>query len=295
MKAVDLRMPSYGGQALIEGVLMRGRKALSAAFRNPKGKIEVYSENLEGIYKNKLFQVPFLRGLVILWDSLVLGMRYLTISANVQAQDEKEKIEGPAIYLTVLIAIISAVVLFFVLPVLISQIVSSFFPINATLNNFIEGIFRLIIMILYLWGISHMNEIRRVFAYHGAEHKTINAFEDHSELTVKSVMKYSIQHPRCGTSFLLTLIILSVLLFTFIGEMPLILKIISRIILVPFLAMVAYEVIRWFGNHQDNLLVKWLSKPNLALQNFTTLEPTPDMVEVAIQAFNSLLELENKS
>jgi uncharacterized protein YqhQ len=145
---------------------------------------------------------------------------------------------------------------------------------------------------LYLWLISNMTEIRKVFAYHGAEHKTINAYEDHAQLTVPSVMKYSVQHPRCGTSFLLTLILFSIIIFTLIGDLPFLVKIVSRIALIPILAMVSYELIRWLGNHQENRVVKWISKPNLALQNLTTREPTPEMVEVAIKAFNSLLEME---
>lgn len=295
MKLNESRMPSYGGQALIEGVLMRGKISVAAAFRNPEGKIEIRTENLQGIYKNKIFQMPFLRGLVILWDSLILGMKYLTLSANIQAKDEKEKLDGSALFLSVFIAIIFALVLFFVLPVVIMQIMNGFFHLGAPWNSLIEGILRLIIMVLYLWSISRMEEIRRVFAYHGAEHKTINAYEDHCDLDVKSVMKYPTQHPRCGTSFLLTLIILSVFVFIIIGELPFVYKILSRIILIPFLAMLSYEFIRWLGKHQDNRFVQLLAKPNLALQNLTTCEPTPAMVEVAIRAFNTMLTMENKS
>jgi len=293
MKSNELRMPSYGGQALIEGVLMRGKHALAAAFRKPDGKIEVHTEKLQGIYDQKIFQIPFLRGLVILWDSLVLGMKYLTLSANIQAESEQEKVEGASLYLAVIVAVLFAVILFFILPLLLSNLVNLIVPLNSLLSNLIEGILRLIIMIGYLSAISHMNEIGRVFAYHGAEHKTINAYEAKSDLNVSSVMSYSIQHPRCGTSFLLTLIIFSIIIFAFIGEIPFLLKILSRIILIPVLTMVSYEFIHWLGEHQGNALVKLISKPNLALQSFTTKEPSPDMIEVAIQAINSLIELEN--
>jgi uncharacterized protein YqhQ len=295
MKSNELRLPSYGGQALIEGVLMRGKYALAAAFRKPDGKIEIRSEKLAGIYHNQLFQVPFIRGLVILWDSLILGMRYLTLSANIQAGSEQEKIEGSSLYGAVIVSIFLAILLFFVSPLLLTSLINSFFPMNTTLYNFFEGLFRLIVMILYLSLISNIPEIKKVFGYHGAEHKTINAFEDHAHLNVSSVMKYSVQHPRCGTSFLLTLILFSIIIFTLIGDLTFLVKIVSRIALIPILAMVSYEFIRWLGNHQENRLVKWISKPNLALQNLTTREPTPEMVEVAIQAFNSLMELENHS
>lgn len=292
MKTEHLRMPAYGGQALIEGVLMRGKHALAAAFRKPDGKIEIHSEKLEGIYQNKYFQIPFIRGMVILWDSLVLGMKYLTISANIQAENEKEKVGGFGLYLAVIMALAFALVLFFISPLLISKLIGFFIPLNSIIGNLVEGVARLLIMIAYLMIISRMTEIRRVFAYHGAEHKTINAYEDRAAMNVNSVMKYSVQHPRCGTSFLLTLIILSIVIFTLLGDLPFGLKILSRIILIPVLAMFSYEIIRLMGNHQENPIVGVLSKPNLALQALTTREPTPEMVEVAIQAFNSLLEME---
>ena len=292
MKTEQLRMPAYGGQALIEGVLMRGKYALAAAFRKPDGKIEIHTEKLEGIYKNNFFKIPFLRGVVILWDSLVLGMKYLTISANIQAETEEEKVNGFGLYLAVITALAFALVLFFISPLLISKLIGFFIPLNIVMSNLLEGVARLFIMIAYLMVISRMTEIRRVFSYHGAEHKTINAYEDRAELSVKSVMKYSVQHPRCGTSFLLTLVILSILVFTLIGELTFGMKILSRIFLVPILAMVSYEIIRLMGNLQGNPLVGWLSKPNMALQGLTTREPTPEMVEVAITAFNSLLEME---
>jgi uncharacterized protein YqhQ len=295
MKSTEIRLPSYGGQALIEGVLMRGRHALAAAFRKPDGKIEVKSEKLSGIYKNNLFQIPFLRGLVILWDSLVMGMKYLTLSANVQAESEQEKIEGNGLYATVVISILLAVFMFFVIPLLLTNLINSFWQMNATIFNLVEGIFRLTIMVIYLWLISFMEEIKRVFAYHGAEHKTINAYEAHAKMNVASVMNYSVQHPRCGTSFLLTLIVLSILVFTLIGNMPFGIKIVSRIIFIPILAMISYEFIRFLGKYQDNSVVKFISKPNMALQKLTTREPSPEMVEVAISAFTSMLEMEGNS
>ena len=291
MSSKELRMPSYGGQALIEGVLMRGKNALSSAMRAPDGKIVIYSEKLQGPYKSKLFQIPFLRGLIILWDSLIVGMKYLTISANVQA-NEDEKIGGTSLYLAVLISITFAILIFFVLPVFITSLLANFIQLNTFTNNLLEGLIRLITIIIYLWLISFMPEINRVFAYHGAEHKTINAYEGHAELNVSSVMKFSVQHPRCGTSFLLTLVIFSIILFSFFGDIPFLIRLISRIVFVPILAMLAYEFIRWLGNHLENPIIRLVAMPNMALQNLTTREPSPEMVEVAIKAFTSLIEFE---
>ncbi len=293
MSSKELRMPSYGGQALIEGVLMRGKNALSSAMRNPDGKIVVYSEKLQGPYKNKLFQIPFLRGLLILWDSLFVGMKYLTISANVQS-NEDEKIGGSSLFLALLISISFAILIFFVLPVLITSPFSNFIKLNVLATNLLEGLIRLITMIIYLWLISFMPEIKRVFAYHGAEHKTINAYEGHADLNVSSVMKYSVQHPRCGTSFLLTLVVFSVIIFSFFGEIPFLIKLFSRIVFIPIIAMLAYEFIRWLGNHLENPIIRLIAIPNMALQNLTTREPSPEMVEVAIKAFTSMIEFEKK-
>jgi uncharacterized protein YqhQ len=292
MSSKKLRMPSYGGQALIEGVLMRGKNSLSAAMRAPDGKIIVHSEKLQGPYKNKLFQIPLLRGLLILWDSLVVGMKYLTISANVQTNQEDEKIGGSSLFIAVIISISFAILIFFVFPVFITNLFSNIINLNIFTINLFEGLIRLVMIIIYLWAISFMPEIKRVFAYHGAEHKTINAFEGKAKLNVVTVMNYSVQHPRCGTSFLLTLVVFSIILFSFFGEIPFFIKLISRIVFIPIIAMFAYEFIRWLGNHLDNPIIRLVSIPNMALQNLTTREPSPEMVEVAIKAFTSLIEFE---
>jgi uncharacterized protein YqhQ len=295
MSSKKLRMPSYGGQALIEGVLMRGKNSLSAAMRTPDGKITVHSEKLQGPYKNKLFQIPFLRGLLILWDSLVVGMKYLTISANVQTNQEDEKIGGSSLFIAVIMSISFAILIFFVFPVFIASLLSNIIKLNVFTNNLIEGLIRLLMIIIYLWLISFLPDIRRVFAYHGAEHKTINAYEGNAKLNVPSVMTFSVQHPRCGTSFLLTLVIFSVILFSFFGEIPFLIKLLSRIVFIPIIAMFAYEFIHWLGNHLDIPIIRVISFPNMALQNLTTREPSPDMVEVAIKAFTSMIEFEKEN
>lgn len=286
------KIPHYGGQALIEGVLMRGKSYVVAAMRKPDNTITLESEKLQGIYKSDLIKIPFLRGLAILWDSLYLGMKYITRSANLQAGDN-EKIEGPALFFTFLISIIFALGLFFILPTFMVELIIRFVTLKPFFANILEGLIRLAILILYVWGIGQTKDIARVFAYHGAEHKTINAYEQETEITPDKVKSYSLAHPRCGTSFLLTLVFLSILVFSLVGPLPLAIKIISRIALVPLIAMIAYEIIRWMSDHLDNPFVKILTRPNLLLQNLTTREPSDDMLAVAITSFNKLLELEN--
>lgn len=291
MSTEKLKMPSYGGQALIEGVLMRGAKNVAAAFRMPDGTVQVQSETLTGIYTSKIAKIPFLRALVILWDSLGLGMRYLTISANMQAK-EGEKLESGDIGGAVVVSIAIAVGLFFLLPAGIGRLIGGWLDSSPLIINLFEGLVRLILVIGYIWAIGFMPDIKRVFAYHGAEHKTINAFESGATLNPETVASYSLQHPRCGTSFVLTMVIFSVIIFALLGDPGWIWLVISRIVLLPVIAMLAYEYIRWVSNHLDNPIVRFLAKPNLALQYLTTREPSLDMLEVAILSFNTMFEKE---
>ncbi len=285
------KIPSYGGQALIEGVVMRGSNAVAAAMRAPDGHIEIVQEDLTGIYKSSIRKIPFLRGLVVLWDAMGLGIRFLTLSANVQT-GEDEKLEGTQLFLTLLTSFSIAIGVFFLLPALAGQGLERWLGITAWWSNLIEGFTRLIFMILYVWGIGQMEDIKRVFAYHGAEHKTINAYEGGVELTPEKVSACSLQHPRCGTSFLLTVVVFSIILFAAIGPLSLFWRLVSRVVLIPVLAGLAYEYIRWTANHLDSPVVKILIKPNLALQNLTTREPDLKMLEVAITAFKTMLAKE---
>lgn len=287
------KLPSYGGQAVIEGVMMRGSNAVAMAVRAPNGKIELHSELLTGVYKSRIARIPFLRGLILLWDSLGLGMRFLTISANTQT-GENEKIEGPGMVITFGISIVVAVSVFFLAPAAVGQLAVRWFGMNAWWSNLLEGIIRFLLMIGYIWAVGLMPDVRRVFAYHGAEHKTINAYEDGASLTPESVSRYSVEHPRCGTAFLLTLVVLSIILFTLLGPLPTFWRLVSRILLIPVLAGLAYEFIRWTSHHLKSPIVKAIVRPNLALQHLTTREPTLDMIEVSIEAFNAMLSLETK-
>ncbi|MBI9034191.1 MAG: DUF1385 domain-containing protein [Bacteroidales bacterium] len=287
------KLPAYGGQALIEGVLMRGKKGLAAAFRTPNGEIEIRSEELMGIYKTNIRKYPFLRGLILLWDSLGLGMQYLTISANLQLDEDEEKLEGGSMFATIGISLLIGVGLFFLAPAGFGQFIENQLQWQPWAGNLVEGLVRLIMIILYIWGVGKMEDIERVFSYHGAEHKTINAYEDGAELIPEVVSKYSVEHPRCGTGFLLTLVIFSIILFSALGPLPLLWKLVSRVLLIPVLAGFAYEYMKWTADHLDNPIVSKLVRPNMLLQHLTTREPDLQMLEVSIAAFNNMLEMES--
>ncbi len=286
------RFPLYGGQAVIEGVMMRGTHSVAIAMRNPAKEIVLHKESLGTLYKSRVMKIPFLRGLAMLWDALILGTHALTISANTQT-GEDEKIEGPVLYLTLFVALAIGVGLFFLAPAALGQLSERFLHINSWWGNLLEGVVRLLLLVGYIWAVGQMSDIRRVFSYHGAEHKTINAYEAGAELTPDNVAKFSVEHPRCGTAFLLTLVLLSILLFSLLGPLPFWWRMISRIIFLPVLACIAYEYIRWTANHLDSKMVRLLIKPSLALQHLTTREPTKDMLEVSIAAFNAMRQEED--
>lgn len=286
------RIITYGGQAVMEGVMMRGQKGCAIAMRAPDGEIKVHTEKLSSIYQSKVAKIPFVRGSILLWDALGLGMRALTISANVQT-GEDEKIEGPLLYIVMAISLTFSIGLFFLVPYGIGKLVE-LIGLNVWIEAAVEGVIRLILIVGYMWAIGKLPDINRLFRYHGAEHKTINAFEAGAELTPESVAKFPLEHPRCGTSFLLTLVILSILVFSFLHPLPVIFQILARILLIPVLAGMALEYIRWVANHLDSPFVQWLIKPNLALQHLTTREPDLTMLEVSIRSFNEMRAMEQE-
>lgn len=290
-KEQTTKLPNYGGQAVIEGVMMRGKKAAAIAMRAPDGEIIIHKEELNKIYQSRIMKIPFLRGLIGLYDALILGMKALTISANIQT-GEDEKIEGPALFLTFALSMSIAVVVFFLIPAGLGQAVERYWEWNAWMGNLLEGLVRLAFLILYMWGIGQMEDIKRVFSYHGAEHKVINTYEAGVELVPEKVQTFSREHPRCGTAFLLIVVLFSVLLFTALGPMTLFWRLVSRVLLLPALAGVAYEYLRWTAENQHHTVIKWLIKPNLALQRLTTNEPSLEIIEVSIAAFNAMREAE---
>mgnify|MGYP006284788733 CR=1 FL=1 len=279
---------NYGGQAVIEGVMMRGSQTMAVALRRPEGDIIVETEPLnEMLYSGPISRIPFLRGLVMLWDALGLGMKALMMSADV-AVGEEASLSGPASWGTALLGIGLGVGLFMILPSFLAGLLA---PVLASewLISLVEGIFRLILVVGYIWAIGRMPDIQRVFAYHGAEHKTINAYEAGKDLTVEEIRAFPKAHARCGTSFLLTLVALSVLLFAPLDPPSLIWRLISRLALLPVLTGISYEFIRLTGRFADRPWMQALIKPNLALQQLTTREPDDDMLQVAVSALKAVL------
>lgn len=288
----EQRLPTYGGQAVIEGVMMRGKRNLAMACRTPEGEIVTFQEDLPALYGSKWMKVHFVRGVISLWDSLGLGMRMLTKSANVQT-GENEKIEGAGMFFTVALSLLVSIGVFFLLPALVANWLEGLINLGHWWSNVIEGLIRLLILITYLWAVGRMPEIKRVFMYHGAEHKTINAFEARVPLTPESVQQQTTLHPRCGTSFMLTLVLLSILVFSLVGPLPVLLRLVSRILMLPLLAALAYEYIRWAASAMErSKLVRWLITPNLWLQKLSTRQPTLEMLEVSIKAFELMLSKE---
>ena len=290
---------SYGGQAVLEGVMMRGAHVATVAVRAPNGEIVVHEEPLNAaLYRGWIARVPFVRGLTVLWDALVLGTRALMYSADVALSEEDEEIKftGPLGIGTLLVSLAFGIGLFFLLPVGVASLVSQLLGVESgILFNLIEGVVRLALVIGYIWAIGLMPDIRRLFAYHGAEHKVINAYTDDAPLTVEGVTPYPVEHPRCGTGFLLSVVAISVLVFSLLGKPPAIWLVTSRLLLVPVIAGIAYEYMRFTAKHMGNPLIRALIAPNLALQKLTTRQPTPDMLEVSLAAMKRLLEAERKA
>ncbi len=275
----------------MEGVMMRGSKTMAVAVRRPDGEIVVHTEPLNpGIYAGKVSKIPFLRALTALWDVLVLGIRTLMWSAEVALSEEEEaSFDGPLAWGTVILSFALGIGIFFVGPLLLVGLLDRFIA-SDFVSNVVEGVFRLVLFLLYLWAIGLMPDIRRVFAYHGAEHKTINAYEDGADLTPEAVAPYSTAHYRCGTAFLLSVMVISILVFSLLGRPPMLWRILSRILLIPVIAGIAYEYIKWTSRHTDNPFIRAIAKPNLALQRLTTREPDLSMLEVSITALKHVLE-----
>jgi uncharacterized protein YqhQ len=285
---------NYGGQALIEGVMMRGSHRYAVAVRAPDGEIVLHDEPINSpLYSGIWSKVPFIRGLGLLWDSLGLGMRALTFSADVAAGEETE-FSGPMAWGTVAISLAIFLGIFFLGPAAAADGLHRLLNIESPfLGNIIEGLIRLALILGYMWLIGRIPDIQRVFAYHGAEHKTINAYEDGAPLTPESVARYPLEHPRCGTGFLLVVVVISVLVFAVLGRPNIFVRLVSRILLIPVITGIAYEYIRFTAKHMDNPIVRLLVVPQLALQRLTTREPSLDMLEVGISALRCVLDSEN--
>jgi uncharacterized protein YqhQ len=287
---------SYGGQAVLEGVMMRSPSSWAVAVRTPEGEITEVVQDIDSpMQRRRLWRLPVVRGVIALGESLTIGFRALAISANVASQERDEdgeiqtQIGRGQIIFSFVIAIGFALMLFKVGPALITN----WLPVEST-GSFVvvEGLIRVSIFIAYILVISLLPDLRRVFQYHGAEHKAINALEAGAELTPPNVQKFSLIHPRCGTAFLLWVMVIAIFVFAFVGRPVWYWLILSRILLLPVIAGLAYELIRYAGKHQDSRILMTLLAPGLWLQRLTTREPSDDQVEVSIQALRRVMEKE---
>ena len=284
-------MPSYnyGGQALIEGVLMRGRDAIAVALRHPDGQIVFATERLDsGFHGTRWSKWPLVRGLVVLYETLIVGTRWLVRSANVQAEDEGVELGKGSIVLMLGLTLAAGVGIFFLLPLFIASVTTASID-NGLVQHLVEGLVRVAIFLGYLVVIGRSPDIARVFQYHGAEHMTIHALEAGDPLTVTEVRKYPTAHQRCGTEFLVVVILLSIIAFSLVGRQSIAVMVISRILLIPVIAAVGYEILRFGARHRRNPLVKVLLYPGLLVQMITTKQPSDDMIEVAIVSMEQAL------
>jgi uncharacterized protein YqhQ len=313
---------NYGGQAVMEGVMMRGSKSVAVAVRAPNGQIVVHSEPLNrAIYGSWLARVPFVRGITLLWDTLVLGMRTLMFSADVAAQSADVALQpidvasvsaktvgrdvtiqespstqrgpdsllsDPVAWGTIVVSLGLAVGLFFLLPALLAKWLDPVIA-NPLVSNLVESAIRLAFVLAYVWGVGFLPDVRRVFAYHGAEHKTVHAYEAGEPLTVEAVRSFTTAHARCGTSFILVVVAISVLVFSLLGRPPLLLRLASRVLLLPVIAGISYEWLKFSARHEESWWVRTLLLPGLAMQKLTTREPDEQMIEVAIVALKRVL------
>ena len=287
-KITDL---AVGGQAVIEGVMMRDAHRTATAVRLPNGDIDVETRTVSSIRdRYPVLNLPLIRGSVIMVESLIIGMRALSFSAQA-AGEEDEQMTKKEIAMTILFALVLASILFIVIPTGAAHLAAAYTD-DPIVFNLIEGGIRLMVFLLYIWGISFMGGIRRVFQYHGAEHKTIHCYEAGEALTVENVQKFPRLHPRCGTNFLLIVMVVAIVFHVFFGWPDLWLRILSRLAILPIVAGVSYEIIR-FAGRSENHLVHILITPGLWLQYLTTRPPADEMVEVAIESLKAVLPAED--
>jgi len=282
----------YGGQAVIEGVMMRGQKVTVTAVRRPNGEIGARVKSLSSLYTGRIRRIPLLRGVIVLLEAIVLGIGSLMYSANAALEEEEEQVSGIFIWIMVFVSFAFAIGIFFIAPLFLTQLFDS--QISSSLVfHIIEGLVRLAIFILYLKLISLMPDIKRVFAYHGAEHATINAFEAGVSLNAETVKKHSTAHTRCSTSFLLTVLILAIIVFALVGRQDMLVMVASRVLLLPVIAAIGYEITFFSARHINNPFIKVMVAPGLWLQNMTTRKPDEKQIEVAISALEKTLAIDS--
>ena len=286
---------TIGGQALIEGVMMKGPSKTAMVVRKPDGQIQIKTENNRDLSKKyKILKLPIIRGAYRLIDAMVIGVRALNYSASFYNEEENKKSNKLQEVGSVIFSLVIAILFFMILPSTLAGFFKRFIN-NSVILNLIEGLIRLIIFFTYLFFISKLEDIKRVFMYHGSEHRTIHCYEAKKELTVENVQSFPIVHPRCGTSFLFMVMIISILVLSFFGWPNILLRFITRILAFPLIAGISYEINRFIGK-SDSRIAKVLSIPGLAIQKyFTVKEPTDDMVEVAISSLKEVLPKEGES
>jgi len=287
----------YGGQAVIEGVMMLGKKGLAMSVRQPDGRLNTIRQPLARIYRGRLREKPFTRGLISLSETMFLGTRALLRSAEIAAAEEgDEKIHPALLGGTVALSFAFAVTLFFLVPLLATRYLIDPYISSALLSVTLEGLFRIGLFIAYIRLIGLIPDIRRVFAYHGAEHKTINAYESGTPLEVEAVRHHPTAHPRCGTSFIVIVLVIAILVFALIdvllGRPPLWIRMLSRIAFIPVIAAIGYEVMKFGAGHVRNTLVRIIIAPGLMLQSLTTREPDDSQLEAAISALNEVIAID---
>ena len=296
----------YGGQAVIEGVMMKGKNIYATAVRTPEGDIAVdKKDNITILGKYKLFTYPIFRGMSAFLDSLIIGTKILMQSALIAGEEIDEepsefekklrnkygdKLNDYMMYFSVFVSVIIALLLFFMLPVWLGSFFNRYLT-GTYMLGIIEGLLRIAIFLIYMYLISRMKDIQRVFQYHGAEHKTINCYEAGDALTPENVRKHTRMHRRCGTSFMLIVMVVSMIVFVFVRTDDIVLRMISRIVLVPFISGISYEIIKWAGR-SDSAVVRIISAPGMCLQRLTTAEPDDDEIECAIAALVTVLKEE---
>ncbi len=280
---------TYGGQAVIEGVMIRGQNNVTTSVRNPQGKIQTRVKPIGEIFTGKLRRFPLIRGILALAETLYLGMDSLSYSASVSDGESDEEISKLSIASMIGFSVLIAIALFFLLPLIASKPFEGLFG-SDIISNVVEGVLRLVIFVMYIFGIGLMSDIRRVYMYHGAEHMTVHAMEKGDPLVVAEIRKYPTAHPRCGTAFLLTVMIIAIIVFTLVPRDPFWMVIISRIVLIPVIASLSYEVIRLSGKYSQNFMVSLIMAPSLWLQKLTTRQPDDAQIEVAISAMTAAVE-----
>jgi uncharacterized protein YqhQ len=282
----------YGGQAVVEGVMIRGPRHMAIAVRAPDGRIVERSEALGGVYTGAVRRIPIVRGVIVLYETLALGIRALTWSSQVAAGQDEQEVSKAQLYVSLAIMLVLVAAIFFASPVLLTSWLGRVFG-NDYVEVAAEGVVRLAMLVAYVWLIGRMKDVQRVFAYHGAEHRAIHAYEHGRDLTPAAVRDYPNAHPRCGTAFLLTVMVISLVVFVFLGTPPIWLRIVERIALIPVIAALAYEILRIAQRFGDNPVFELIYRPNIWLQSLTTRDPDDAQIEVAIAAINRVVTLES--